>query len=109
MWDGNNCQIKNCDFNNNTATVGGGAIHIQSRDNIINNCSFKNNTAFGEGDPIENGGGAVWSCMNITNISNSKFEFNKAGYGGALEVLLILKTLFLLITQHSMVMVAVLI
>ncbi len=82
-------RIEYCVFERNRATVGGGAIHIQS-DSVdpkgfgpfIGQCHFVNNTA--------DMGGALWldSCKGVTQVVSTVFAGNTAGkHGGAIESL----------------------
>jgi predicted outer membrane repeat protein len=83
-------QLKNCVFENNTATwTSGGAIHNDFGSLLIQQCIFINNRALqGEGN-IQNGGGAIFNDGQhgrpYCDILNSVFLDNYADYqGGAI-------------------------
>lgn len=73
-------KITDCSFENNEgpSMEGGGAIRIESAENIeIDNCRFNENSAY-------NNGGAVYiRSSNYVSISNSDFKNNRAIKGGA--------------------------
>ena len=67
--------INNCLFENNTATMWGGAIYNDVLSNFtINGSTFNNNTA--------REGGAIWNYNGIFNIINSIFTNNQVTLGG---------------------------
>ncbi len=72
--------IENCTFNNNTVTAGtGAAIQITTSEVLIENCAFNKNAASGNG-------GAVDAAVNCTlKINNSEFFQNTASSGGAIS------------------------
>lgn len=76
-------QIINCDFNENTASLNGGAIANVNDSFDINNtikiedCDFYKNTASGDG-------GALYVEMFITTCTNLTFTENSAKNGGAI-------------------------
>ena len=78
-----NVNITNCTFQNNSA-IDGGAVWLNgSTDNVsITNCTFQNNSATYDG-------GAVWLNGSIVNVSitNCTFQNNSAAYGGGAVIL----------------------
>ncbi|OWT33602.1 hypothetical protein BGI41_01580 [Methanobrevibacter sp. 87.7] len=99
-----NLEIKNCQFENNTATCYGGAIYSGGVNSTISNCFFINNTGkmnggaiyiSGAGSLIKNStfiknfadrGGAVCIYSKNTILKDSNFINNNASYGGAVFV-----------------------
>ncbi|WP_297899187.1 transglutaminase domain-containing protein [Methanobrevibacter sp.] len=101
-----NFKVINCYFENNTALTYGGAIGLRNNGlgAEITNCTFVNNFAPDGGaiyvlasvtitgstfknNRASNNGGAIFTTgSNSLNISNSKFESNKAKTGGALYI-----------------------
>ena len=69
--------IHDCNFNNNSATVSGGAIYV-SNTQLIMNCNFDANKADGDG-------GAVYVSEGVTGakIQDSTFTNSHASNGGA--------------------------
>ena len=104
IWTNNEMAVNNCTFNGNTASTDGGAIQneatgitnivnstftdnsanryggaisIPSGNSNINMCTFTGNTAGYAGGAISNHG--------TLNVTDSKFDSNKATYGGAIH------------------------
>ena len=74
--------VEKCTFINNTATgsTGGGAIYVNTADNIvIKDCIFENNTALRDGGAIR-----VFKSANV-KVSNSNFTNCIASAGGAIS------------------------
>ena len=77
-------EINNTDFNQNTSTASGGAIHSQNNSSVnIKDSSFSGNTA-------TSNGGALHLFSNSTSSitaegSNVEFRNNDARYGGAIS------------------------
>lgn len=72
------CAVTNCRFQDNTATVRGGAIVIGTGDLSVTDCYFFQNSA-GSYD-----GGAINVVEGGFSATNCVFEANSADYGGAL-------------------------
>lgn len=69
--------INNITFNQNTATVDGGAIDTGADCNLtITNCTFNQNTA--------REGGAIYNNHGTLNVTNCTFNQNTANHGGAM-------------------------
>ncbi|AMD17336.1 hypothetical protein TL18_04430 [Methanobrevibacter sp. YE315] len=81
--------ISNSNFINNTADISGGAIdNYYGHDWVVINSTFVENTIINLVDrqeDIDFGAGAIWCCNSVMNITNSTFERNVGGYGGALR------------------------
>jgi predicted outer membrane repeat protein len=76
----NGLTIKDCTFNNNTATNSGGAIYNDGA-LIVTGCTFKGNTATGANAV----GGAIYNRPFTFNVTGSTFTGNSANYeGGAI-------------------------
>ena len=71
--------IKNCTFQNNSATVGGGGVMLEgSHGNVsISYCIFQNNSA------PDGGGVMLEGSHGNVSISYSTFQSNSATFGGA--------------------------
>jgi hypothetical protein len=76
---GDNTQILDCRFYNNTARLkSAGAISVSGKDTLIQNCTFESNSA--------PSGGAVQLSGNGVTIDNSTFTDNSAIIGGACRI-----------------------
>ncbi|WP_298521600.1 hypothetical protein [uncultured Methanobrevibacter sp.] len=84
-WQGDNGEIKNCEFTDNIASSEengiGGAILLYGQNCLMENCVFKNNHAY------QHGGAVLWYGDN-GRIRDCVFQDNRAsgnkGWGGAL-------------------------
>lgn len=84
VTEADNVIIRNCNFEDNTATSGsGGAVNTWEMSITIENCSFNGNTAPGgsSGAVALNGNSGDDATINV---SNNSFQDNFAGFGGAL-------------------------
>ncbi|WP_296894419.1 Ig-like domain repeat protein [uncultured Methanobrevibacter sp.] len=79
FWSGQNGTLKNCEFRDNNATIGGAIYYNSTASNAkIGGSYFFNNTA------VTNGG-AIDCNASEMNLTNTLFESNYAGeYGAAL-------------------------
>lgn len=78
--NGGEIQIERCLFENNVATLTGGAINLRSDSMVIKNSTFRNNQAvFGNGSA----GGAVFLEADSLTIEGSTFTGNTAAHGAA--------------------------
>ena len=79
FWSGQNGTLKNCEFRDNNATIGGAIYYNSTASNAkISGSYFFNNTA------VTNGG-AIDCNASEMNLTNTLFESNYAGeYGAAL-------------------------
>ncbi|EGG23442.1 pectin lyase-like family protein [Cavenderia fasciculata] len=73
--------LLNCVFTDNSATVSGGAVHVESAVTTVTNGAFSRNHA-------SNGsGGAIFIIADSAFVSNSNFVDNRAiMYGGAISL-----------------------
>lgn len=92
---GNRCNITNCIFTNNYASVDGGAIAWYGDEGTITDCRFDDNQATGDGArgseisgdefKAKGWGGALVLWANNCTIANCNFTNNRAtNYGGAI-------------------------
>lgn len=78
--NGSEIEIERCLFENNVATLTGGAINLHSDSIIIKNSTFRNNQAvFG----TSSAGGAVFLEADSLTIEGSTFTGNTAAHGAA--------------------------
>lgn len=80
-----NMTVNNSNFNNNTASVGGGAINHVGNDLKVTNCKFTSNKA-AEGGAIDTYSGPDVSATIKDSIftSNTAFTDTSNGHGGAI-------------------------
>ena len=80
-WDGANGQVNDCVFDNNSASLDGGAIFVDHETDVavISNTNFTNNRAG------MNGGAIDWNA-SVGDVENSYFFNNSAENGGAIFV-----------------------
>ncbi len=71
--------VSECNFIDNSANGGAGAIMSENDFNNITNCNFEGNTA-------EPTGGAIICDLGSTYLTNDNFNDNNANFGGALLV-----------------------
>ena len=85
---GNSITIDDCNFDKNYASIGGGAVFVETKIIDILDSNFNYNSA-------ENNGGAVFINGESTNVQNSNFRYNTAianpkvkndGLGGAIYI-----------------------
>lgn len=75
--------ISGSEFNSNTATTSGGAIHNMSKGIMnISGSHFNGNTANNNGATLS-GGGAIYNLGQL-EVSDTDFSGNEANYGGAI-------------------------
>ena len=75
-------EIRNCEFRNNWALQGGGAVWLSEVNATFSNCNFSFNQTGGTGSA-----GAIWSKDSRVTIESSTLFSNKASYwGGALRI-----------------------
>lgn len=74
--------VEDCNFRNNTAYDGGGAIYVKNTGLSLSACKFSNNYAY------RFSGGAIWSHANAELVVyNCNFENNHSNKGGAVYTL----------------------
>ena len=74
-----NLKIDNCIFNDNTATIGGGAIGLDKSQALITNTNFSRNYAVLKLTINELcGGGAIYATNGEMNLDNCIFDDNQA-------------------------------
>lgn len=78
------CQVNanNCNFINNRASNGAGAIYVYNTNVFVNNCSFIDNTAL-RTNSSGYSGGAIFNYGTL-RVNNSLFENNTGLFGGAI-------------------------
>lgn len=72
--------LSHCIFETNAAFIGAG-IFNQESDINVDSCSFITNTTFPDGF-----GGGMYNFSSNLTISNSNFDNNQAGWGGAINI-----------------------
>ena len=75
-------EIRNCEFRNNWAFQGGGAVWLSESNVTFSNCIFSSNITGTTGS-----GGAIWADNSNVTIESSSIISNYASYwGGALRI-----------------------